>query len=54
MAVQAAIKKAVDDNPKVKVAPASPHRTSSDFNGGAGSSSDPDDNVTIRAEPGRR
>ncbi|MET9729665.1 hypothetical protein ABZZ79_03060 [Streptomyces sp. NPDC006458] len=52
-AVQAAIKKAVDDNPKLKVATA-PKRTSSDFNGGAGSSSDPDDIDTIRAERRKR
>ncbi|WP_432041420.1 hypothetical protein [Streptomyces cadmiisoli] len=52
-AVQAAMKKAGEDNPKLKVA-AVPDRTSSDFNGGAGSSSDPDDIDTIRAERRKR
>ncbi|MFI9824421.1 hypothetical protein ACIHFC_28815 [Streptomyces sp. NPDC052013] len=53
-AVSAAIKKAVDDNPKLKAASPAPDRTSSDFNGGAGSSSDPDDIDTIRAERRKR
>ena len=48
-AVNAAIKKAVDDNPKLKAAPAAPERTSSDFNGGGGSSSEPEDIDEIRA-----
>ncbi|MFI0530309.1 hypothetical protein ACH3XX_09695 [Streptomyces scabiei] len=52
-AVQAAIKKAVDDNPKLKVA-AAPTRTTSDFNGGAGSSSEPDDIDSIRAARRKR
>ncbi|WP_216588585.1 hypothetical protein [Streptomyces brasiliscabiei] len=52
-AVQAAIKKAVDDNPKLKVA-AAPARTTSDFNGGAGSSSEPDDIDSIRAARRKR
>lgn len=52
-AVQAAMKKAAEDNPKLKVATA-PKRTSSDFNGGGGSSSDPDDIDTIRAERRKR
>ncbi|MFI2033723.1 hypothetical protein ACH470_03325 [Streptomyces bottropensis] len=52
-AVTAAMKKAADDNPKLKVATA-PKRTSSDFNGGAGSSSDPEDIDTIRAERRKR
>jgi hypothetical protein len=53
-AVNAAIKKAVDDNPKLKAVPAAPDRTSSDFNGGGGSSSDPDDIDSIRAERRKR
>lgn len=53
-AVQAAMKKAGEDNPKLKAAPAAPDRTSSDFNGGAGSSSDPDDIDTIRADRRKR
>ncbi|MFE6284356.1 hypothetical protein [Streptomyces sp. NPDC057877] len=53
-AVQAAMKKAGEDNPKLKAAPAAPDRTSSDFNGGAGSSSDPDDIDTIRSERRKR
>ncbi|GHA28704.1 hypothetical protein GCM10010372_30630 [Streptomyces tauricus] len=52
-AVAAAMKKAAEDNPKLKVQTA-PKRTSSDFNGGAGSSSDPDDIDTIRAERRKR
>ncbi|WP_328426019.1 hypothetical protein [Streptomyces sp. NBC_00443] len=53
-AVNAAIKKAVDDNPKLKVA-TTPDRTSSDFNGGAGGSSDdPDDIDSIRAARRKR
>jgi hypothetical protein len=52
-AVQVAMKKAAEDNPKLKVATA-PKRTSSDFNGGGGSSSDPDDIDTIRAERRKR
>lgn len=52
-AVQAAMKKAAEDNPKLKVATA-PKRTSSDFNGGGGTSSDPEDIDTIRAERRKR
>ncbi|MEV8600450.1 hypothetical protein AB0465_11290 [Streptomyces griseoviridis] len=53
-AVQAAMKKAGEDNPKLKVVTA-PTRTTSDFNGGGGgSSSDPDDIDTIRAERRKR
>ncbi|MGW6009704.1 hypothetical protein [Streptomyces sp. NPDC055210] len=52
-AVTAAMKKAAEDNPKLKVQTA-PKRTTSDFNGGAGSSSDPDDIDTIRAERRKR
>ncbi|MEU3098516.1 hypothetical protein ABZ690_28120 [Streptomyces sp. NPDC006967] len=52
-AVTAAMKKAAEDNPKLKVATA-PKRVSSDFSGGAGSSSDPDDIDTIRAERRKR
>ncbi|GAB2731774.1 hypothetical protein [Streptomyces bullii] len=53
-AVNAAIKKAVDDNPKLKSAPAAPERTSSDFNGGAGGSSEPDSIDEIRAARRKR
>ncbi|NUS82973.1 MAG: hypothetical protein HOY75_09505 [Streptomyces sp.] len=53
-AVQAAMKKAGEDNPKLKVAPPAPARTSSDHNGGGGTSSDPDDIDTIRAERRKR
>lgn len=53
-AVSAAIKKAVDDNPKLKSAPAAPERTSSDFNGGAGGSSEPEDIDEIRAARRKR
>jgi len=53
-AVQAAIKKAVEDNPKLKKAPAAPERTSSDFNGGAGSSSEPSTIDEIRAARRKR
>ena len=53
-AVNAAIKKAVDDNPKLKAAPAAPERTSSDFNGGAGSSSEPQTIDEIRAARRKR
>jgi hypothetical protein len=53
-AVQAAMKKAGDDHPKLKVVTA-PTRTSSDFNGGGGgSSSDPEDIDSIRAERRKR
>lgn len=53
-AVQAAIKKAVDDNPKLKVATA-PARTSSDFNGGSGGNgSGPKTIDEIRAERRKR
>ncbi|MFJ5638656.1 hypothetical protein [Streptomyces sp. NPDC093223] len=52
-AVQAAMKKAGEDNPKLKVATA-PKRTSSDFNGGGGSSSDPEDIDEIRAARRKR
>lgn len=52
-AVTAAMKKAAEDNPKLKVAPV-PKRTSSDFNGGGGTSSDPEDIDTIRAERRKR
>ncbi|MFS4105120.1 hypothetical protein [Streptomyces sp. PD-S100-1] len=53
-AVAAAIKKAVEDNPKLKAAPAAPDRTSSDFNGGAGSSSEPQTIDEIRAARRKR
>ncbi|MFF5984416.1 hypothetical protein ACFY78_36795 [Streptomyces olindensis] len=53
-AVSAAIKKAVEDNPKLKSAPAAPDRTSSDFNGGGGSSSEPEDIDEIRAARRKR
>ncbi|MFC8832348.1 hypothetical protein ACFT8V_04000 [Streptomyces griseoincarnatus] len=53
-AVQTAIKKAVDDNPKLRSAPAAPERTSSDFNGGAGSSSEPQTIDEIRAARRKR
>ncbi|MEU3161977.1 hypothetical protein ACPCAJ_21070 [Streptomyces griseoincarnatus] len=53
-AVQAAMKKAAEDNPKLKAAAPAPKRTSSDFSGGGGSSSDPDDIDTIRAERRKR
>ncbi|MFI0268572.1 hypothetical protein [Streptomyces luteogriseus] len=53
-AVNAAIKKAVEDNPKLKSAPAAPERTSSDFNGGAGSSSEPQTIDEIRAARRKR
>ncbi|MCD7440243.1 hypothetical protein K4B79_18690 [Streptomyces lincolnensis] len=52
-AVNAAIKKAVDDNPKLKVATA-PARTTSDFNGGAGGSSEPESIDEIRAARRKR
>ncbi|MGW0869940.1 hypothetical protein ACWD3Z_05540 [Streptomyces sp. NPDC002740] len=53
-AVQAAMKKAAEDNPKLKVQTA-PKRTTSDFNGGGGGpSSDPEDIDTIRAERRKR
>lgn len=53
-AVNAAIKKAVDDNPKLKTQPAAPERTSSDFNGGGGSSSEPQTIDEIRAARRKR
>ncbi|MFD6415995.1 hypothetical protein [Streptomyces sp. NPDC060194] len=53
-AVQAAIKKAVDDNPKLKTAPAAPARASGDFNGGAGGSSEPQSIDEIRAARRKR
>jgi hypothetical protein len=53
-AVNTAIKKAVDDNPKLKSAPAAPERTSSDFNGGAGGSSEPQTIDEIRAARRKR
>ncbi|MGW8719673.1 hypothetical protein ACWGNR_10230 [Streptomyces althioticus] len=53
-AVQSAIKKAVEDNPKLKTQPAAPERTSSDFNGGAGSSSEPQTIDEIRAARRKR
>jgi hypothetical protein len=53
-AVNAAIKKAVEDNPKLKAATAAPERTSSDFNGGAGGSSEPDSIDEIRAARRKR
>ncbi|KJK40230.1 hypothetical protein UK15_07715 [Streptomyces variegatus] len=53
-AVSAAIKKAVDDNPKLKAAAPPPDRTSSDFNGGAGGSSEPEDIDEIRAARRKR
>ncbi|MFE9921568.1 hypothetical protein ACFYQA_08295 [Streptomyces sp. NPDC005774] len=52
-AVTAAMKKAAEDNPKLKVATA-PKRTSSDFSGGAGSSSEPDSIDEIRAARRKR
>lgn len=52
-AVTAAMKKAAEDNPKLKVATA-PKRTTSDFNGGAGSSSEPDSIDEIRAARRKR
>ncbi|MFC9679999.1 hypothetical protein ACFTZL_09575, partial [Streptomyces sp. NPDC056948] len=48
------IKKAVEDNPKLKAASAAPDRTSSDFNGGAGGSSEPEDIDEIRAARRKR
>lgn len=48
------IKKAVDDNPKLKAAAPPPDRTSSDFNGGAGSSSEPQTIDEIRAARRKR
>ncbi|MER7801245.1 hypothetical protein ABTX71_13030 [Streptomyces parvulus] len=53
-AVQTAMKKAAEDNPKLKAAPAAPDRTSSDFNGGAGGSSEPDSIDDIRAARRKR
>ncbi|MDT0567911.1 hypothetical protein RM704_10585 [Streptomyces sp. DSM 3412] len=54
-AVQAAIKKAVDDNPKLKTAGPAPARTSSDFNGGSGGNgSGPKTIDDIRAERRKR
>ncbi|MYW48877.1 hypothetical protein [Streptomyces sp. SID161] len=52
--VSDAIKKAVDDDPKFKTAPAAPDRTSSDFNGGGGSSSEPQTIDEIRAARRKR
>ncbi|MBQ0827705.1 hypothetical protein [Streptomyces tagetis] len=52
-AVQAAIKKAVDDNPKLKAAAPAPKRTSSDFNGSGGDSG-PKTIDEIRAERRKR
>ncbi|WP_445524795.1 hypothetical protein [Streptomyces cyslabdanicus] len=52
-AVNAAIKKAVDDNPKLKVATA-PKRTSSDFNGSGAGDSGPKTIDQIRAERRKR
>jgi hypothetical protein len=53
-AVSAAIKKAVEDNPKLKTAGQAPARTSGDFNGGASESTGPKDIETIRAERRKR
>jgi hypothetical protein len=53
-AVAAAIKKAVDDNPKLKAAGQAPDRMSSDFNGGAGGSSEPQTIDEIRAARRKR
>ncbi|MFG3085121.1 hypothetical protein [Streptomyces parvulus] len=53
-AVQTAMKKAAEDNPKLKAVSAAPDRTSSDFNGGAGSSSEPDSIDDIRAARRKR
>lgn len=53
-AVNAAIKKAVDENPKLKAAGQAPDRTSSDFNGGAGGSSEPQTIDEIRAARRKR
>ncbi|MFD8254683.1 hypothetical protein [Streptomyces werraensis] len=52
--VSDAIKKAVEANPKLKTQPAAPERTSSDFNGGAGSSSEPQTIDEIRAARRKR
>lgn len=52
--VQAAIKKAVEDNPKLKAGGQAPDRTSSDFNGGAGGSSEPQTIDEIRAARRKR
>lgn len=52
-AVTAAMTKAAEDNPKLKVQTA-PKRTSSDFNGGAGSSGEPDSIDEIRAARRKR
>jgi hypothetical protein len=52
--VNAAIKKAVEDNPKLKAAGQAPDRTSSDFNGGAGGSSEPQTIDEIRAARRKR
>ncbi|MGI5196574.1 hypothetical protein ACQEVY_23480 [Streptomyces sp. CA-288835] len=55
-AVQAAIKKAVDDNPKLKAAGQAPARSSGDFSGGTGDSgrSGPKTIDDIRAERRKR
>jgi hypothetical protein len=53
-AVNTAIKKAVEDNPKLKAAGQAPDRTSSDFNGGAGGSSEPQTIDEIRAARRKR
>ncbi|MFE2353465.1 hypothetical protein [Streptomyces parvulus] len=53
-AVQTAMKKAAEDNPKLKSVSAAPDRTSSDFNGGAGGSSEPDSIDDIRAARRKR
>lgn len=52
--VSEAIKKAVETNPKLKTQPAAPERTSSDFNGGGGSSSEPQTIDEIRAARRKR
>ncbi|MFI8299997.1 hypothetical protein ACIGCZ_29135 [Streptomyces nigra] len=53
-AVTAAMKKAAEDNPKLKAAVPAPKRSAGDFNGGGGSSSEPEDIDTIRAERRKR
>ncbi|MBL1107990.1 hypothetical protein JK361_25950 [Streptomyces sp. 5-8] len=52
--VSDAIKKAVEDDAKFKTGPAAPDRTSSDFNGGGGSSSEPQTIDEIRAARRKR
>lgn len=52
--VSAAIKQAVADNPKLKAAGPAPDRASSDFNGGATGSSEPQTIDEIRAARRKR